>query len=66
MPIDEQVRARIRQRAQELWEADGRPAGRELEHWLAAEREILELSVAGEEDPGAGLDDWQPGDLKPK
>ena len=66
MPIDEQVRARIRQRAQELWEADGRPEGRELQHWLEAEREILELSVAGEEDPGAGLDDWQPGDLKPK
>ena len=51
---------------QELWQAEGRPQGRELQHWLEAEREILELSVAGEEDPGAGLDDWQPGDLKPK
>lgn len=64
MPIDEDVRARIRQRAHELWEAEGRPAGRELQHWLEAEREIVELSVAGEEDPLAGLDDWRPGDLK--
>lgn len=64
MPIDEDIRTRIRQRAHELWEADGRPAGRELQHWLEAEREIVELSVVGEEDPLAGLDDWQPGDLK--
>ena len=66
MPIDEELRARIKRRAQELWEAEGRPEGRELQHWLEAEREILELSVAGEEDPLAGLDDWQPGDLKPR
>lgn len=32
---------RIRRRARELWEAEGRPEGREREYWLRAEREIL-------------------------
>ena len=31
---------RIRQRAYELWETRGYPHGRDLEHWLQAEREI--------------------------
>ncbi|WP_029008135.1 DUF2934 domain-containing protein [Azospirillum halopraeferens] len=30
----------IQERAYELWEKDGRPAGREMDHWLAAEAEI--------------------------
>ena len=33
--------ARIRQRAFDLWQAQGMPEGREQEHWLTAEREIL-------------------------
>ncbi|MCR6631637.1 MAG: DUF2934 domain-containing protein [Magnetospirillum sp.] len=32
---------RIRRRAFEIWEAEGRPEGRHREHWLQAEREIL-------------------------
>ncbi len=32
----------IRQRAYGLWEAAGQPQGREHEHWLAAEKEVLE------------------------
>jgi hypothetical protein len=32
----------VEQRAYELWEADGRPEGRELEFWLKAEQEISE------------------------
>jgi hypothetical protein len=31
---------RIRQRAQEIWELEGRPDGRAAEHWLRAEAEI--------------------------
>jgi Protein of unknown function (DUF2934) len=31
--------ARIRRRAYEIWEAAGRPEGREQEHWFAAEHE---------------------------
>jgi Protein of unknown function (DUF2934) len=34
------IRARIERRAYELWEAEGRPQGRELEHWLRAEAEL--------------------------
>jgi hypothetical protein len=33
--------ARIRQRAFDMWEAEGKPEGREHDHWLAAEREVL-------------------------
>lgn len=36
----------IRQRAYELWEAEGRPAGRESAHWEQAEREVSEASAA--------------------
>jgi hypothetical protein len=32
----------IRARAHELWEQHGRPAGRDLEFWLQAERELSE------------------------
>jgi hypothetical protein len=31
--------SRIRDRAFELWDAAGRPADRDLDHWLQAERE---------------------------
>ena len=31
---------RIRQRAYEIWEREGRPEGREQEHWEQAEREV--------------------------
>jgi hypothetical protein len=33
---------RIRDRAYALWEADGRPDGRDGEHWTRAERELSE------------------------
>jgi len=37
---------RIRERAYEIWNADGRADGKADEHWLAAERELLaSLSV---------------------
>ena len=31
---------RVRQRAYELWEREGRPHGRDGEHWKMAEKEI--------------------------
>jgi len=31
---------RIRKRAHELWELEGRPHGKEREHWEQAEREL--------------------------
>ena len=30
----------IRQRAYQIWEREGRPMGRDREHWLMAEREL--------------------------
>jgi len=38
-PSDEQIE-QIRQRAHQLWEAAGRPEGREQEFWFEAEREL--------------------------
>jgi hypothetical protein len=35
-----QDQERIRQRAHEIWERDGRPEGRREEHWAQARREI--------------------------
>jgi hypothetical protein len=33
---------RIRQRAHEIWEEEGRPEGREYSHWLRARADIRE------------------------
>jgi hypothetical protein len=30
----------IRQKAYEIWQAEGRPAGREIVHWLRAKEEV--------------------------
>ena len=40
--IDPNLMASIRQRAYEIWEAEGRPEGRERIHWLRAEAEFRE------------------------
>jgi hypothetical protein len=43
------IEERIRTRAYELWEAEGRPEGREVDHWLRAAQELaaeLERPVA--------------------
>lgn len=36
-----QPEEKIRRRAYQLWEAEGRPDGRHAEHWAQAEREVL-------------------------
>ena len=54
--LDAELRRRIKECAHALWEADGRPEGRALNYWLQAEREIVNQSIAGEEDPLAGID----------
>jgi hypothetical protein len=35
------LQERVRRRAYELWEGEGRPAGREHDHWFQAEREVV-------------------------
>ena len=54
------LQRRIEERAYELWRADGMRYGRELDYWLQAEQEIMNQSVAGEEDPLAGIDQDMP------
>ncbi|WP_236024882.1 DUF2934 domain-containing protein [Arenibaculum pallidiluteum] len=44
--------AMIRQRAHLLWEAEGRPQGRDVAHWLHAERE---LSAGGRQRPAPAI-----------
>jgi Protein of unknown function (DUF2934) len=48
--MGEEAKQIIRERAHALWEADGRPEGRELQYWLRAEQELLAELVAGEEE----------------
>jgi len=36
MPTDEA----IRERSYLIWESEGRPSGKELEHWVRAKREL--------------------------
>jgi hypothetical protein len=40
---------KIRKRAREIWEENGRPIGRDVEFWLAAEREFREAEALAEE-----------------
>jgi hypothetical protein len=59
--MDDELTRLIRARAYELWEADGRPEGKEMEYWLRAEEELTPQSIAGEEDPLEALDHELPG-----
>ena len=61
---DGDLRRRIERRTLELWDAAGRPEGRELEFRLQAEAELGMLSVAGEEDPQVAVGQFAPGDLR--
>ena len=44
---------RIRQRAHEIWEREGRPEGHHDEHWAQASQEIAAESGASPSDPAA-------------
>lgn len=44
---------RIRLRAYEIWEREGRPEGREAEHWDRARREIEEGGTRTQDEPAA-------------
>lgn len=71
---DGQMSERVRLRAYELWEAEGRPEGRADDHWSQATREVLEgwhgqgegmASASGREQvptPRVGPDRVDPGD----
>lgn len=40
-PVSDDIRKEIALRAYYIWEREGRPAGREHEHWALAEAEIV-------------------------
>ena len=42
--MEQALELRIRQRAYEIWHANGCADGKSDEHWLAAEREVLASS----------------------
>lgn len=46
MTLDRQVE--IAKRAYSIWEMEGRPSGRDLEHWLRAEAEVERAASAKE------------------
>ena len=47
--------ARIRQLAEEIWEAEGRPEGQGLRHWGMAERLVdAEIRAAAEDSAAPG------------
>lgn len=55
--------ARIRERAREIWENQGQPEGKDLEHWMEAEKEFgydtplkldENISVLGKPDNASG------------
>lgn len=55
-----EVEERVRQRAHEIWEREGRPEGRNLEHWERAKEEIAiedNLSQTLSPNPSTGPDD---------
>jgi hypothetical protein len=46
MPISDNVKREIEVRAYLIWEREGRPHGRQHEHWQLAEAEILGTAPA--------------------
>lgn len=49
--------SRIHEHAYHLWEKAGRPHGRDLEHWLEAERELNEQAGGGRNQTGETASD---------
>lgn len=51
IPASEMMHLRIEQRAYQIWEDEGCPAGCELDHWLRAESEIAAVEAAADLEP---------------
>lgn len=45
---------RVRRRAREIWEENGRPSGRDQEFWFQAEREFREAEELARRSSGGG------------
>lgn len=71
MADDNETLERIRKRAYELWEIEGRPEGKENDHWVQATKEILDeanpkAEVTHTEDVGNPYDRMSTPDVKPE
>jgi Protein of unknown function (DUF2934) len=53
MEMDEDTE-RVRSKAYEIWEHEGKPDGRALEHWLEAERQVLGQTGDGDQQDSKG------------
>ena len=49
------LREEVEHRAYEIWEREGRPEGRDIEHWFAAERQLLGADVQVTQTPAGGI-----------
>ncbi len=59
------IEERIRRRAYEIWEREGRPHGRDAEHWLQAREEVLkELPPAERAEAKAQVPEKPPAGMK--
>jgi hypothetical protein len=50
----------ISKRAREIWEREGRPEGRDKEHWLQAESELRRASEQGQNEAGVAVEQSAP------
>lgn len=55
-------RMEIADRAHEIWEQEGRPHGKALEHWLRAETELQEAVREADSSPAATHQPKRPGE----
>jgi hypothetical protein len=51
--VNDELERKIRDRAYQLWETNGRPEGQEHEHWVEAERQVMAEEGMGEPATGA-------------
>ncbi|WMT92785.1 DUF2934 domain-containing protein (plasmid) [Pelagibacterium sp. H642] len=52
--MGERLEDRIRARAQEIWEEEGRPSGKAEEHWRRASEELKEDAIDPRTHPSSG------------
>ena len=52
--MDQDIENRIRERAYEIWEEEGRPEGREAQHWQQAAGEIADAQRESRVTAGKG------------
>ena len=50
--MDHDHQERIKQRAHEIWESEGRPEGRDADHWSQAEQELNSQTGKGDQTGG--------------